>query len=266
MHIRNKLQSKVSTKWAAGVLALALIAAVGVSALIYADNQNAKESAKADSPKWSDLRQIDSILRDDSIDAQNRIDEALKILDQYKQERLSLLAEPEDVPLPTIDPWNNWTSPFQNPNWTPFREMQEMRRNMDRLFGDVLRQMDEGSSLTADEAYWWSPQGGFEETDDAYIYRFDLPGVDKGEVSVTIENGQLTVEGSRESKIESQNEDEGIVRREIRHGHFRRSVSLPSDVDLNAAAESSLENGVLTITLPKQKGAQKSKPKTIEVR
>jgi HSP20 family protein len=111
----------------------------------------------------------------------------------------------------------------------------------------------------------WIPQGEFEEKKDSYIYRFDLPGVEKTSVNVYIRNGRLIIEGSRESKIEEANKDKGLIRREIRQGEFRREITLPEDVDENGTIQSTLKNGVLTIELPKAKGKVKSEGRKIEI-
>lgn len=265
MSVHQTPRSKASTKWSVIVLTLVFVGALGASALIYAQRTKAKGTAPDGSPESRVLSQIASILKDESKDAQQRIDEAMKIVEKSESQNEAPLVEPDRDPLGWVDPWGTWSAPFQRRTWSPFREMQEMRRNMDRQFDDALRRMDEGPSLRVDEPLRWSPQGEFEERDDAYVYRFDVPGVDKGEINVTLEGGYLTIEGHRESRIEEKNKDEGLLRREISHGQFRRSIALPSDVDANGAVQSKLDNGVLTITLPKLKGVPKSEPKRIEI-
>lgn len=60
-------------------------------------------------------------------------------------------------------------------------------------------------------------------------------------------------------------EDNGTFRREIRHGQFRRETILPDDVDVSGAIQSKLENGILTVTLPKLKGGKLPEPKNVKI-
>ncbi|MBN1518413.1 Hsp20/alpha crystallin family protein [Candidatus Sumerlaeota bacterium] len=209
------------------------------------------------------IQRIETILRNDEKEAQQRINETLKALEEAKQSEKAQAAPADN------DPFGNWAlfqSPFADKGWDPFGEMNQMRRNMERVFNDSFSRMRLGapSSLT-DEVMAWSPQGEFEETNDAYIYRFDVPGVDKSAVNVTLEGNRLTVEGQRESRIEKENKDNNFYLREIQQGQFQRVTTVPRDVDLNGNLKSKLENGVLTVTLPKLKGVKKTDAQKIEI-
>lgn len=98
------------------------------------------------------------------------------------------------------------------------------------------------------------------EQDDAYVVEAELPGLDLKdlEIYVTGQN-QLTIKGQRAASAP----DKAVQHRQERHfGKFVRSLTLPGLVDSNKV-EARLENGVLTIRLPKHEGA---KPRKIEVK
>jgi HSP20 family protein len=75
----------------------------------------------------------------------------------------------------------------------------------------------------------------------------DLPGLDKGDVSVEISDGVLTIQGERRDERES--EDNGFRRVERVYGSFFRAIPLPEGVNTDAV-DARLENGVLEIQLP----------------
>lgn len=97
-----------------------------------------------------------------------------------------------------------------------------------------------------------------EETDDAYLVEVELPGVKKHDVAVEISGRRVIVDGERKEL-----ERAGVLRRRTRAvGRFHHEVVLPGDVDAEAVS-ASLEEGVLTVRLPKPSG---ERPKRIEVR
>lgn len=88
------------------------------------------------------------------------------------------------------------------------------------------------------------------EREDAWLMAFDLPGVESQDLSVEYEEGALRIEGKRKPFFD---EGEGAK--------FSRVFRLPKSVDPEKI-EAKLENGVLTVTLPKQ---EKERPKKISV-
>jgi HSP20 family protein len=98
------------------------------------------------------------------------------------------------------------------------------------------------------------------ETDTGYTLSFDLPGMAKEQVKVTIEGDTVSVEAA---PAEAAAADAGrIVYRERRLPRFARAVTLPSEVD-TANSQARFENGVLTLTLVK-KAAEGAKTLAIQ--
>ena len=80
-----------------------------------------------------------------------------------------------------------------------------------------------------------------------FLLTMEMPGVDKKDVRVEIENDQIIVTGEKTEKTET----EGLLRREIRSEKFRRSFVLDSAIDRDTI-KARLENGMLKVTLPKK--------------
>ncbi|KAI8839037.1 HSP20-like chaperone [Chytriomyces cf. hyalinus JEL632] len=88
------------------------------------------------------------------------------------------------------------------------------------------------------------PDMDIHETDFSYVVQADLPGVKKGDLSVSIEDGILTVEGQRQNMFEHRRKGVHVVERNT--GSFSRSVELPDNI-IEDEVEASMENGVLTV-------------------
>ena len=94
----------------------------------------------------------------------------------------------------------------------------------------------------------WSPAVDITEDDDEYTITADLPEVEKDHVSVTLDDGFLTLRGERERKEEAKKKK--VHRVERSYGRYVRSFRLPLEVESgNIRAE--FGNGVLTVHLPK---------------
>lgn len=94
------------------------------------------------------------------------------------------------------------------------------------------------------------------ETETGYTLSFDLPGMAKEQVKVTIDGRNVSVEASAEGPASSA-EGARVVYRERRVPRFARSVALPVEIDAGAS-QARFADGVLTLTLVKKQpeGAQ----------
>lgn len=95
----------------------------------------------------------------------------------------------------------------------------------------------------------WMPHVDIHEKTHQFVVRADMPGVKKQDVQVIFENGVLTVSGKRESVYEEKEQGK-VIRCERSQGEFSRSFALPKSVD-SAKIKATMEEGVLTITIPK---------------
>lgn len=98
----------------------------------------------------------------------------------------------------------------------------------------------------------------WEDANNVYV-KSPLAGIDPKDVSVSVENDILTIEGGSESKSEV--DEKNYYRKEVRSGFFHRAIALPASVR-SEQVSAEFENGVLKITLPKEEHV---KPKKIEI-
>lgn len=83
---------------------------------------------------------------------------------------------------------------------------------------------------------------------DHILVRAEVPGVKKEDLDVSVSDNLVTIRAT--TKFEEEKEEGEYHRREMRHGEFSRSVSLPATVD-SAEARAIFKDGILELTLPK---------------
>src|SRR5215210_904917 len=105
----------------------------------------------------------------------------------------------------------------------------------------------------------WVPPMDLVETDDHFVLRADLPGLDAGDVAIEVEDNVLTLSGERKAEHEAKRE--GYYRVERASGQFRRSLTLPEGVDPDQVA-AAFDKGVLEIRIPKP---EQRKPRKVAI-
>jgi HSP20 family protein len=138
--------------------------------------------------------------------------------------------------------------------WEPFYSVDDMFKGLPALFGRLTPFSRYANSD-------WAPSVDISESDEEYLIRAALPAVKKEDVSVTVDDGMLTLSGERRQKDEQN--DEKFHRVESFYGNFSRAFTLPDGIDA-AAIRAESKDGVLTIHVPKTK-AEAKKPTTIKV-
>ena len=138
--------------------------------------------------------------------------------------------------------------------WEPFRGVNTLQDQFNRLFNDAFDRKGEESSLTA-----WAPAVDIYETEHELVVKADLPEVDPKDLDIRVENNILTIRGER--KFEKKVNDDNYLRVERAYGSFARSFTLANTVNLDAI-KADYQNGVLTLTIPKR---EEAKPKQIKV-
>lgn len=145
----------------------------------------------------------------------------------------------------------------------PFALMQRMAEDMDQLFeqfgfggmglgrgsrfGSMLGGDPwSGNGASAQDAMW-SPQVETFRRGDNIVIRADVPGVNKDDIHVDVENDVLTISGER--RAENEDQHEGYYRTERSYGQFYRAIPLPEGVDTDQC-NASFKDGVLEVTLP----------------
>lgn len=141
--------------------------------------------------------------------------------------------------------------------YNPFRELEDLQRDMNELFNFSLsRGIDRDTGLLDGS---WSPAIDVHEGKDNYVVKADLPGLKKEDLDITVQNNHLIIKG--EKKYEESQDSDNAIRTERFYGSFYRSLALPTEVD-GDNVKASYTNGTLELTLPKK---EEAKPKQITV-
>lgn len=127
----------------------------------------------------------------------------------------------------------------------PFTLMRRMSDEMDRMFSEAFGGFQGGQSGGAGGS--WSPAIEVKQQGDQYIVCAELPGLNKDDVKVELQENALIIQGER--KFEHQENTGGVHRSERRYGQFYRAVPLPEGVEPDKA-RARFENGILEISVP----------------
>lgn len=137
--------------------------------------------------------------------------------------------------------------------WQPFREIDALQREMNRLFDSLTADMTSLSNGA------FMPAAELHETADAIHLKLEVPGIDAKDLDIQVSADAVSVSGERKS--ESTSEDKGVKRTEFRYGRFQRVFQLPARIQ-NDHVTADYKDGILTITLPK---AEAEKTKVVKV-
>ena len=109
-------------------------------------------------------------------------------------------------------------------------------------------------------AFDWAPSVDISENNEEFMIKAELPGVNKEDVKVAVEDGVVRIQGER--KQEKEEKDKKFHRVERSYGSFMRTFRLPDNID-ESNVQAQFKDGVLTVRLPKSPTA---KPKALEVK
>ncbi len=135
--------------------------------------------------------------------------------------------------------------------WRPSRDLLNMNSDFDRFFSDVfdnsLNKRYNGSERTI------YPTIDLSESDKEFVVKAELPGVDKDNVKISLQENILTLHGDKIHGKEGKNENYRLNERI--YGVFERSIRLPNSVDAKKI-KASFKDGILSINLPKSAEAK----------
>ncbi|KAG7572979.1 HSP20-like chaperone [Arabidopsis suecica] len=138
---------------------------------------------------------------------------------------------------------NNIFDPFSLDVWDPFKELTS-------------------SSLSRENSAIVNARVDWRETPEAHVFKADLPGLKKEEVKVEIEEDSvLKISGER--NVEKEDKNDTWHRVERSSGQFTRRFRLPENVKMDQV-KAAMENGVLTVTVPKAE-TKKTDVKSIQI-
>ncbi|MBW4665823.1 MAG: Hsp20/alpha crystallin family protein [Chroococcus sp. CMT-3BRIN-NPC107] len=119
--------------------------------------------------------------------------------------------------------------------WQPMSEMEVLRRQMDRIFGE-MRNVDNEAQAT------WQPAIELQDTEESVILRSLLPGIEAKDLDIRVTKEAVAISG--------EHRPQQYLRSEFRYGKFQRIVALPVAVQ-NDRVSAEFKDGILTLTLPK---------------
>jgi len=138
--------------------------------------------------------------------------------------------------------------PFYGRAWSPWREMERMRREMNRWFASAPSEVTAYPAINV----WLNEDGA--------VVTAELPGVSPEEIDISVVSDVLTLTGNR--RPDALKEGETYHRRERSYGKFTRTFQLPFPVE-PGKVEAKFKDGVLNVVLPR---AEAHKPKKIAVK
>jgi HSP20 family protein len=121
------------------------------------------------------------------------------------------------------------------------------------------RELEKKNEEATAPARVFVPTADIYETEGALTVVMEMPGVDKANVDISVQDGTLKVEGRLDF---SQYKGLQPVYTEYNIGHYARSFSLSSKIDQDKIG-AEMKDGVLSLVLPK---VEEAKPRTIQVR
>ena len=132
--------------------------------------------------------------------------------------------------------------------WDPWRAMRDLMR------WDPFREM--APTYSTFERATFAPTFDVSENKDAYMFKADVPGVKKEDLEISINGNRLCVSGKRDWDHETKSDTYYAYERE--YGSFSRTFTLPDGADYEHV-KSSLDNGVLSLWIPKKPESQAKK-------
>lgn len=149
----------------------------------------------------------------------------------------------------------------------PFRDRQSAARPAFYLFGSLQREVDRlfddfargFGSLAAGGNGNLMPSMDITETDKEFVITAELPGLERKDVEISLEDNVLTIRGEKKMEIEPDDKDKDDKNKDTNknvhvsersYGVFYRVIELPASID-PSSVQATMSNGVLKIIIPK---------------
>jgi HSP20 family protein len=149
-----------------------------------------------------------------------------------------------------------------------FKRFDHLFDDLDRYFSNFWRPSKflnfEPFNLKIfdEDKFFRTPLTNITDNGDNYSITAELPGLDKGDIEISVHDGVLEIKGDQ--KNEHEEKKDGYVRREFHSSSYHRCFTIPENID-EENIDAKLDKGVLTLKLPKKEEEKKEK-KNIEVK
>ena len=138
-----------------------------------------------------------------------------------------------------------------------FADLENLQREMNRLFDFFPSRWGyEDTSLLGSQ---WAPAIDIFDSKDNLVVKADLPGLNKDDINVSIQENILTISGEKKQELNVKEDD--YLRTERFYGSFHRAITLPIEVD-RTKVQASFKDGVLELILSKK---EEAKPQQIKI-
>lgn len=141
--------------------------------------------------------------------------------------------------------------------YEPISVLNDINKLFEQTFFPQYGRSADNSSL---ETSQWVPAVDIKEDQHNFKLKVDLPGIDKDDIVISMENGMLSIQGERHE--DKKEEGDNFYRIERVSGKFYRRFALPETAD-SENIQANIKKGVLELTIPKKEIA---KPKSIEIK
>lgn len=132
------------------------------------------------------------------------------------------------------------------PKWDALKDFIEIQDKITRIFESAFPHL---RSYEAEFQNYWFPAVDIYEDKENYILWIDLPGVEKDNINLKVEENSLIIKGGRKSPADT--EKQNYLKAERQMGNFYRSFTLPRHIDIDAI-QAKYDNGVLQLKIPKK--------------
>ncbi|MBN1801798.1 MAG: Hsp20/alpha crystallin family protein [Candidatus Lokiarchaeota archaeon] len=157
---------------------------------------------------------------------------------------------------------------LRNDSFPMLNSIEKMFSEMNRWFDDMFWRPSRiwnmrpfALDMFDKEPLFRTPLANITDEGDHFNLTAELPGLEKGDLEITIHDGMLEIKG--EKKTETEEKDKGYIRKEYSSSSYYRSFAVPENVE-EEKINATLEKGVLKLILPK-KEEEKSEKKKIKV-
>ena len=140
--------------------------------------------------------------------------------------------------------------------WRPRRYVPAVPFDVDRVFDNLMRNW---ASPVSFSEFDWNPSIDVSESDEEIVVNAEIPGVGLEDIDISVDGNSLIISGEKRQESEEKDRNSYCVERS--YGSFRRSLALPSGVDIENIKASS-KDGVLSVRIPK---SEDRKSRRIEI-
>ena len=135
--------------------------------------------------------------------------------------------------------------------WQPFQELSSMRKQLDRLFDEMLSVGDSDWMGRHGLGGRWTPAVELKETETELVLKAEIPGIEAQELEVEVGEERVTISGEHQEEKRSEDPQPNYFHSELHYGKFERVVPLPMPIKTEEI-KSEFKQGILRLTLPKR--------------